>query len=277
MARLLGIPRSGGKGRQWILKKGTTPILAVAHADCTQKAAYVSDVIQHPMGNLVFYPKVDDRLGLFTFLHILPTLGIHPSILVTDHEEEGASTGREFAELIGAKHSWNWMVMFDRSGDDVVTYGYTSEETERLVASVGLENRHGAYSCISVMKDMGILGFNWGTGYENNHSLFGYFDLDVYIDMVLRFVEFWTMYGGTKLEYLAPVPRPLKAWLPGKMIYPAEEYPSYPFDDLLDPDVSRYCPYCAQLYFATILHCQQCNAMTLPLEPIPLNLGKDTH
>src|SRR5687767_14937641 len=86
-------------------------VLAVAHLDWVMR--------RKPMlskQGIIQCPQLDDRLGVWVILDVLPAIGVQVDVLLTDSEEVGASTAGYFIP----KKDYNWVFSFDRAGMDVV-------------------------------------------------------------------------------------------------------------------------------------------------------------
>src|SRR3954465_12674834 len=80
--------------------KGAT-VLAVAHCDfvdCDSSHFFAKD-------GIVWSSRLDDRLGVYTILDVLPMLGINVDVLLTDGEESCNSTARYFDVK---EHDYKW-------------------------------------------------------------------------------------------------------------------------------------------------------------------------
>jgi hypothetical protein len=105
--------------RCYFYKDNGSNTLAVAHLDTVQKRGWC-ELTQLSHDTLVFSPKLDDRLGAYVILELLPKLGINVDVLLTTDEESSNSTAMEFK----TQKQYNWMVEFDRAGRDAVLYQY---------------------------------------------------------------------------------------------------------------------------------------------------------
>src|SRR5688500_911556 len=99
----------------YIYKDKGCKVLGVAHLDTVLNMNHFHkiDVNGDP---IVINAQLDDRLGAYALIHLLPSLGIQFDLLLTEGEESGRSTAAHFK----ASHEYNWMFSFDRHGDDVV-------------------------------------------------------------------------------------------------------------------------------------------------------------
>ena len=156
-------------------------VLAVAHLDWVhfEKEPMILD------GCVLNTPQLDDRLGAWIILHLLPTIApnLKFDILLCDHEEIGESTAQHFT----TDKQYNWIFEFDRAGSDIVLYDYDSKEWENEVmeiAPVGI----GAFSDISYLEHLGCKAMNIGCGYHQQHSWNCYADLNETCAMVKKFL-----------------------------------------------------------------------------------------
>lgn len=188
-------------------------ILAVAHLDTV---AYTTDrgcqFVDTEAGPVVFSRALDDRLGAYIILDLLPKLGIVCDVLLTVGEESGQSTARFF----DSPKSYNWMIEFDRGGTDVVLYQYDDKETAALVEATGATVGDGIFSDISVLDHLDCKGFNWGVGYRDYHGPRSHAFLDDTFEMLEYFVLFHadnadeylfhdsTVYPVTRVDYDDP-------------------------------------------------------------------------
>ena len=167
-------------------------ILAMGHLDSVQSKRGVVD--DRAKDGRIYSPVLDDRLGIYTIHWLLPALGINVSLLLLDEEETGNSTAKQFC--LPQSDQYNWMVEFDRKGEDVVTYGF-NEDTWRSSLKKHFDYGYGTFSDISSLEHVGVSGANVGVGYENYHGLNAYFDFEVYVRQIARFVEFYNEFADT--------------------------------------------------------------------------------
>ena len=192
---------SGEKGKQYCYKNNGADILVVAHCDTVQQDNIFSySHVKKSSKNYIFSSKLDDRVGVFTMLYVLPILGVRFDFLLTENEETGATTAADFAfDYIAQEKSkrkqYNWVVEFDRAGEDVVTYSYNFRKPlDKYFPKIGW----GSFTDICALEELGCKAFNIGVGYENCHSINAYMDYDVYIRQLNRFIHF---YNERKDEY----------------------------------------------------------------------------
>lgn len=162
-------------------------VLAVAHLDTvgaphTREAHYVDT----EAGTVVYSRALDDRLGAYIILELLPKLGIVVDLLLTTGEESGMSTASAF----DAPRDYNWVIEFDRGGTDVVMYQFEDDDTAELVLSAGAPVGEGIFSDICYLEHLECKAFNWGVGYQDYHSDRSHAFLDDTFQMVGHFLNF---------------------------------------------------------------------------------------
>jgi len=209
-------------------------ILAVAHCD-TVNDAFHFERVNLGGDDLIFSPKLDDRLGVFTILEVLPALGINVDVLLTDDEEMMQST----AALFETKKKYNWIVEFDRRGDDVVAYDYEDKDwcaALRGYFTVGM----GSLSDICYLAHIGCKAVNVGVGYHEEHSRYAYMNIAEYHEQLFKFRKFYNMYHRC---YFAHIPEPAweDSWL-GISGGAAWELDEDKYEKIL-------CPHCEQSFY----------------------------
>jgi hypothetical protein len=175
-------------------------ILAVAHMDVVfEDPDFKSVTTKNDI--LAFSPCLDDRLGIFTIINLLPQFGIEVDMLFTTDEEKCMSTASDFVKY--CDKSYNWIIEFDRMGTDVVLYRYKCnvELTDDL-KSVGFEIGIGSYSDISDMQDLGIAAFNMGIGYYFQHTERCCASMVDLSHQLKRLQEFYNKFKDTFYEHM---------------------------------------------------------------------------
>jgi hypothetical protein len=164
-------------------------VLAVAHLDTVADAdARVARFIHTEAGEVVFSRALDDRLGAYTILELLPEVGIEYDILLTVGEEMGSSTAEFFDAPEG--RTYDWIIEFDRGGTDVVLYQYEDATTIAATRATGAHVAQGIFSDISYMEHVGVKAWNWGVGYRDYHGPKSHAYLDDYFSMIARYLKF---------------------------------------------------------------------------------------
>lgn len=173
-------------------------VLAVAHLDTVglphQRACQFLDTEGGPV---VYSRALDDRLGAYVILELLPALGLTHDILLTVGEENGRST----AAFFDPPKDYNWMIEFDRGGTDVVMYQYEDDDTYALVRGSGALVGQGIFSDICYLEHLGVKGFNWGVGYRDYHSARSHAYLDDTFSMVRKYLRFHEANADTSLPH----------------------------------------------------------------------------
>lgn len=162
-------------------------VLAVAHLDTVGLAHQrACNFLDTEGGPVVYSRALDDRLGAYVILELLPALGITHDILLTVGEESGQSTAAYFE----APKEYNWMIEFDRGGTDVVMYQYEDGPTIDLVKASGARVGNGIFSDICYLERLEVKGFNWGVGYRDYHSARSHAYLEDTFSMVAKYLRF---------------------------------------------------------------------------------------
>lgn len=175
-------------------------ILFVAHLDTVvAHEQRLADFAETKAGPVIHCGSLDDRLGAYIGLELLPALGLTFDWLLTVGEESGQSTA-EFFDPKGKEYKW--VIEFDRKGTDVVMYQYDDTDTRKLVRECGAKTGHGSFSDIAELEHLGVKCFNWGAGYDGNyHSVKGYAYLEDTYLMVGNFIKFWWANKDTRLPH----------------------------------------------------------------------------
>jgi hypothetical protein len=151
----------------WKQKEGVK-ILAVAHMDVIFEDSEFRS-IKTNNDIIVLSPTLDDRLGIFTILNLLPQYGIEVDMLFTKDEERCMSTAEDFVRI--CDKDYNLIIEFDRMGTDVVMYDYECNvELKADLESVGFEIGRGTYSDIRELEGLGVSAFNMGIAYHFQHT-----------------------------------------------------------------------------------------------------------
>jgi hypothetical protein len=179
-------------------KDNGSEILAVAHLDTVSEAdERRANFVYTEAGSVVFSRALDDRLGAYTILELLPKLGLTFDILLTVGEEQGQST----AAFFEAPKKYKWIIEFDRGGTDVVLYQYENEDMRSRVKASGARVGVGSYSDVSYMSHVGAKGINWGVGYRDYHGPRAHAYIEDYVEMIAYFLEFHRTNQGVALPH----------------------------------------------------------------------------
>lgn len=174
-------------------------VLAVAHLDTVVRPERRAPRFRDTKGGPhIVSGALDDRLGAYVILGLLPALGVTCDWLFTTGEESGQST----AELFKPEKDYDWLIEFDRMGTDVVMYQYEDEACCQAVQECGAVMGTGSYSDIAYLEHLEVKAFNWGVGYRGDyHSEKGYAFLDDTFAMVAKYLRFHEQNEGTGMPH----------------------------------------------------------------------------
>lgn len=172
-------------------------VLAVAHLDTVVDPDRRAPRFRNTQsGPYVVSGALDDRLGAYVILGLLPKLGVSCDQLLTVGEEDGEST----AEFFKPDKDYDWIIEFDRSGTDVVMYQFEDEPCRKLVEASGARMGKGSFSDIAYMEHLDVKAFNWGAGYRGDyHSERGYAYLSDTFAMTAKYLRFHEQNAGSTL------------------------------------------------------------------------------
>ena len=170
------------------------PVLAVAHLDWVD---YSKPKYKKQYKNTLIYdcPQLDDRLGVWMILDVLPKAGIKCDVLLTDSEELGLST----ASCFNPPKQYNWMMEFDRQGGGTAMYDYEDTEMRQLLWKYDYHVDQGSFTDICELYSLKCKGFNFGVGYHRQHSPECYANLSETFD---SFRKVQSMYSDLSTTYL---------------------------------------------------------------------------
>ena len=109
----------GKKGRHIYIQHENAKVLAVAHADTVinPRKTFSFNIINRrtkddSIVRVVKTPTLDDRLGIYTIMSLLPSIfgGEWADILITEGEETGNSTAADFV----TDKEYNW-ILYNRT------------------------------------------------------------------------------------------------------------------------------------------------------------------
>lgn len=171
-------------------------VLAVAHLDSVEQHKHF--VVAKVAGETIVYnAQLDDRLGAYIILELLPRLGIQCDILLTEGEETGRSTAKHFTSA----KQYNWIISFDRMGTDVVMYKYETPKYAQMLRESDCRVGVGSFSDICYLESLGCAGFNFGCGYADYHSKLARVELSDTAQMIQSFLDFHKKHKDTFLEH----------------------------------------------------------------------------
>lgn len=181
----------------YVYRDNGASILAVAHLDVVQPAPRHFGA-RKGRADVIYNAQLDDRLGAWIILDLLPAMGVNVDVLLTEGEESCRSTAAHF----WPDKQYNWLIEFDRGGTDVVMYDYETFELIELLEAQENETGWGTYSDISEMGHLGVAGFNWGIGYYDNHFRNSHFKVSECREAISRFVKFYEAHKDTSFPYV---------------------------------------------------------------------------
>lgn len=185
-------------------------ILGVAHLDSVQETKHFYHLL---IGDedIIMNAQLDDRLGVYILLSLLPSLGVNTDILLTWGEEKGQST----AEFFQTKKKYKWMYEPDRMGDDCVHYQFGEEKFKKALTTAGFTGiQYGMKSDICYLEHLGCRGFNFGIGYKNYHDKRAEADMHIVRAQVARFLNFYKQNKNRTFKYEKPKPTEPYVWNP---------------------------------------------------------------
>lgn len=175
-------------------------VLAVAHLDTVVTPGFRAPRFSSTRGGpLVRSGALDDRLGAYVILDLLPRLGVTHDWLLTVGEESGQSTAGFFTP----PKDYDWIIEFDRAGTDVVMYQYEDAASRAAVQACGAPVGKGSFSDICYLDALGVKAFNWGVGYRGDyHSPHGYAYLSDTFAMAAKYLAFHEQNAGTAMSHV---------------------------------------------------------------------------
>ena len=177
----------------YVYKNIGSKVLAVAHLDSVCKPKHF-----RVRNNIIKSPVLDDRLGAYIILYLLPSLGIHTDILLTEGEESGNSTAQHFK----TDKKYNWMFQFDREGTDAVLYGYDGQSKWKDKLEKLWDIDFGIFSDISYLEHLGCKGVNIGCSYYNYHSPKAYMVISELENTIQKFITFYHQNKDKKFKHV---------------------------------------------------------------------------
>lgn len=183
-----------------LFKDNGADVLAIAHLDSVTNDTLFE--VRKNKDHLAYVtaPQLDDRLGVYVIMDLLPLLGVKTDLLLTTGEESGRSTAQHFATT----KQYKWMFSFDRKEISTVLYSYDCPELRALLKDAGCQIEYGSVSDISYLRHLKCAGVNFGVGYQDYHSRNAHFflcDLKLQIE---RFMKFWNVNQSVVLPYADP-------------------------------------------------------------------------
>lgn len=187
------------KNENYWYQDNNSNVLAVAHFDTVSNNNPTFSLLKDEKNKIIGVKSIqlDDRLGIYIITDILPTLNCNADILITNDEELGKSTAKNFI----ANKEYNWMFEFDRHGINPVLYTYGASRKWYNAVSAISKIDFGSFSDISELTFLNCCGANFGTGYNLEHSKNCYcLFCDVEI-CIKKFIEFYRKNKNIYYEY----------------------------------------------------------------------------
>lgn len=168
------------KPSKYLLVKGNTPILLIAHLDTVHKTP-VKEICMTHDGNIIMSPQGiggDDRCGVYALNTVYSRSQVKPWLLFTCDEEIGGIGAHEFADdykshlLHKGLNSIKLLVELDRKGhNEAVYYDCDNPDLMEYITSKGFETNYGSYSDIATIAPvMGVAAVNLSAGYYDAHT-----------------------------------------------------------------------------------------------------------
>ncbi len=211
-------------GRKCIYIDNGSNVLAVAHIDTVidVRKQFNFNTYTRNETRVIKCPSLDDRLGVYIILDMLPSLlgKDWADILLTTDEEASKSTADVFMDARKEEKEYNWIVEFDRKGghltkgEDAVLYNYIIGGTDFKSAlhEAGFAKlARGTFTDISDMEDMGVKAFNVAVGYHNNHSTKAFMHPIQTEYSVTNFIKFYNENKDTRFEHTKQTYRSFRA------------------------------------------------------------------
>ena len=199
----------------FILVKGESPIMLVAHLDTVHKTP-VKNICKTADENILMSPQGiggDDRCGVYALANCYETALKKPWLLFTCDEEIGCIGAQAFVNAyIDGKtpeelQDLKIIVEIDRRGsNDAVYYDCDNLEFEKYITSKGFKTAYGSFSDIShIAPELGIAAVNLSSGYYNAHTQHEYIDrrqIDATICKVNEIIRETTESNFPRFEYV---------------------------------------------------------------------------
>ena len=143
-------------------------------------------------------PQLDDRLGVWALLSVLPEF-MNYDILLTDNEEIGQSTAASFIPPNGK--AYNWIFELDRRKDGCVLYQYGSKKWNKALTKAGFRIDRGSFSDIGYLDHIGVQAVNIGIGYDHEHTLACDWDIAIMREQLTKLIDFYERNKDKRYAY----------------------------------------------------------------------------
>ena len=164
-----------------------SPVLMVAHVNTVLESRCLAEF----RGGRLYHTVLDNRLGVYLGLEVLPAMGLNVDLLPTTDEEAGCST----AALLRTRKQYNWMFSFDRTGDDVVCYQYECAPLTQILNACGFRSVPALTRALlnSITSHAAV---DFGCGMFDYHGAGAYCDLAMLDRQLNPSAAFYCEYSG---------------------------------------------------------------------------------
>ena len=158
----------------YILCKGDSPIMVVAHMDTVFKSP-PQKIYYDQRQRIMWSPDglgADDRAGVFAIIKIIQR-GHRPHVCFTTNEEVGGLGALALTrEVAACPFDIKYVIELDREGtNDCVFYSCYNEEFEEFIETYGFVTDWGTFTDIcDICPTWHVAGVNLSVGYKNEHS-----------------------------------------------------------------------------------------------------------
>ena len=192
--------------RHLIYQDNGADILAVGHIDTVDNHRSTQTQVgleahNKTMDLAKYYqtgPQLDDRLGVWALLSVLPEF-MNYDILLTDNEEIGQSTAGSFEPPSGK--AYHWIFELDRRKDGCVLYQYGSKKWNKELNRAGFRIDRGSFSDIGYLDHLGVQAVNVGVGYDHEHTLACDWDINMMREQLKKLVNFYERNKDKRYAY----------------------------------------------------------------------------
>ena len=199
----------------FILVKGTSPVMLVAHLD-TVHDELVRQIYKSDNGNILMSPQGiggDDRCGVYALVSAYDIADQKPWLLFCCDEEVGGLGAESFClahkqkQLPTELNALKFIVEVDRRGSrDAVFYDCFNPDFEDYISSKGFILAFGSFSDISfIAPELGVAAVNLSSGYYNAHTRHEYInraELEQTIEKVCEMVADASLVDFPPFEYM---------------------------------------------------------------------------
>ena len=182
------------KGGEWIIAKGTDPLILCAHMDAVFDAPPTNIYIDAE-AHVMWSPQglgADDKAGIYAIIDVILNTDYRPSVIFTNDEEIGCIGAGQLVEKFPVCPFDNAIAILqlDRKGyRDAVYYGCHNFLFEEWISTFGFITNTGSFSDISILcPSWNIAGVNLSVGYYNEHEFREYLKWDELEDAINKVI-----------------------------------------------------------------------------------------